>query len=104
MFLIRFKARRASEKTFENRLPGHVKKLGGVAIKFWSNVFTGMPDRMVLMPGGRIYFVELKSEGQYLKKNQKPRCRMLRRLGFMVWVISTNTQYITFLQTIANEN
>jgi hypothetical protein len=67
-----------------------VKKLKGEALKFFCLSFTGMPDRIVLMPGGRIWFVELKEHRQ---ETNAPAgvCNWLasRRLGFDVRVIDT---------------
>ena len=56
----------SSEKYLEKKLREEVRKAGGLAIKFTSPYFTGMPDRLVLMPKGRIWFVEVKSTGKRL--------------------------------------
>ena len=53
-----------NEKLLEKKLREEVKKLGGLALKFTSSTYTGMPDRIVLMPKGKVYFVELKTTGQ----------------------------------------
>ena len=50
------------EKTVENKLVKAVKALGGLAPKFISPGFDGVPDRLVLLPKGRIAFIELKAE------------------------------------------
>ena len=47
------------EKTIERKLTVAVKKAGGIAVKFVSPSFDGMPDRLVLLPDGLIGFVEL---------------------------------------------
>ena len=88
------------EKTLEKKLREQVKKLGGIAIKFFSASFTGMPDRMVLMPGGRISFVELKSKGKKPTPRQSFVIKMLLRLGFRVEVISTDELLNEFLKSI----
>jgi VRR-NUC domain. len=77
-----------NEKTIERRLREKVKSLGGLALKFHSPYFTGMPDRMVLMPGGKIFFVELKSLDGKLSGRQKVVIPLLRNLGFSVFVVS----------------
>ena len=51
------------EKQIENKLATETKKLGGIALKFVSPSFDGMPDRLVLIPDGHIAFVELKTPG-----------------------------------------
>ena len=47
----------------------------------------GVPDRIVLLPGGRIAFVELKAPGKNLRPLQLKRKRQLERLGFSVYVV-----------------
>ena len=75
------------EKTIEKKLSDEVKKRGGLAPKFTSPGFDGMPDRIVLMPGGRMAFVEVKAPGKAPRPLQKARHRMLRQLGFAVYVL-----------------
>lgn len=79
-----------AESSTENKLRDAVKRLGGLAIKFYILEFTGFPDRIVLMPGGRIYFVELKSQGKKPSKRQRYVHGLLSRLGFPVYVIDGN--------------
>ena len=64
-----------------------VKEKGGLAVKFISPGFNGMPDRIVLMPCGRIAFVEVKAPGEKPRPLQLSRHRLLRRLGFKVYVL-----------------
>ena len=52
------------EKTIEKKLADAVKSRGGLAPKFTSPGFDGMPDRIVLLPGGRMAFVEVKAPGK----------------------------------------
>lgn len=54
----------ALESRIETHLREKVKEAGGLAIKFFCIAFTGLPDRIVLMPGGRLWFVELKKTGK----------------------------------------
>lgn len=89
-----------NEKAIERKLRESVKKAGGLAIKFFVLSFTGFPDRIVLMPGARIWFVELKSEGKKLSPRQAIVIGMLRKLGFEVWVIDTEILLQEFLNEI----
>ena len=89
--------KKASEKTLEKKLREGVKRLKGIALKFHCLSFTGMPDRMVLMPKGRIYFVELKSEGKKPSPRQVIVHEMLRNLGFLVFVIDSEETLKNFL-------
>lgn len=75
------------EKQIENKLINAVKKAGGIALKFVSPGFAGMPDRLVLLPDGKIAFVELKANGKKPRPIQTSRHRLLKSLGFKVYVI-----------------
>ena len=75
------------EKTIERKLVEAVKAIGGIAPKFVSPGFDGMPDRLVLLPSGKIAFVEVKRRGENPRPLQEARHGMLRRLGFQVYVL-----------------
>ena len=75
------------EKAIERNLTDETKARGGLAPKFTSPGFAGMPDRIVLMPGGRMAFVEVKAPGEVPRPLQEARHRMLRKLGFRVYVL-----------------
>lgn len=76
-----------SEKQIEHALTLMVKARGGIAPKFVSPSFAGMPDRLVLLPGGVFAFAELKAPGMKPRPLQVARHRLLRDLGFKVYVI-----------------
>ena len=80
------------EKTIERKLADAVKKRGGMAPKFTSPGFDGMPDRIVLLPGGRMAFVEVKAPGKIPRPLQEARHRLLRSLGFQVYVLDDENQ------------
>ena len=75
------------EKTTERKLTEAVRAMGGIAPKLVSPGFDGMPDRLVLLPGGRLAFVEVKRHGEKPRPLQEARHGMLRRLGFKVYVL-----------------
>ena len=75
------------ESTVEKRLVREVKKRGGLAVKFVSPGLDGVPDRLVLFPGGRLAFVELKAPGKKMRPLQIKRAKQLRTLGFEVYCI-----------------
>lgn len=75
------------EKQIENKLTRMVKQHGGIAVKFVSPSFVGMPGRLVLLPDGIIAFVELKAPGKKPRPLQTARHKLLRSLGFQVYVI-----------------
>lgn len=93
-----------SEKYFEKKLRETVKALGGLAIKFFVMSFTGFPDRIVLMPGGRIWFVELKSPGKKLSQRQQVVKVILEKLGFSYWVIDSAGALNAFFEMLKSNN
>ena len=80
------------EKLTEKILTVQARKSGGIALKFTSPGMDGMPDRLVLMPGGRMAFVEVKAPGRKPRPLQESRHSMLRRLGFRVYVLDSREQ------------
>lgn len=80
------------EKAIEQKFREAVKAVGGVAVKFTSPGWDGMPDRLALLPGGRMAFVEVKTPGKKPRPLQAARHRMLRRLGFKVYVLDDEEQ------------
>lgn len=77
------------EKEIESKLRREVKARGGLAIKFVSPGMNGVPDRLVLLPGGRIAFVELKAPGRKMRPLQVRRAHQLEALGFKVFCIDS---------------
>ena len=80
------------EKTLERKLVQAVKARGGLAPKLVCPGFDGMPDRLLLLPFGRIAFVEVKRPGMRPRRLQIHIHEMLRRLGFLVYVIDDERQ------------
>ena len=81
-----------SERDIEQRLVKAVKAKGGLAPKFVSPGFDGVPDRIVLLPHGRIAFMELKAKGRKMRPLQVRRKRQLESLGFSVYCIDSPEQ------------
>ena len=80
------------EKSIESKLAAEVRKHGGLAPKFVSPGLDGVPDRLLLLPNGRMAFAELKAPGKQLRPLQKRRKRQLETLGFRVYVIDNIDQ------------
>ncbi len=74
------------EKTVEKRLVDGIKRRGGKALKFIPSACKGMPDRLLLLPGGRAIWVELKADDGELSPMQVKRKGELEALGFKVYV------------------
>ena len=85
------------EKPLEHSLVEKIRQRGGICLKLQGNMYAGMPDRLILLPGGRVVFVELKSEGIKPRKLQLIRHEELRALGFKVFVIDTHEKLTQFL-------
>ena len=79
-----------SEKKLERNLREAVKKLGGWSIKILSTHVTGLPDRLVLMPGGRLFFVEVKTTKVKPRKIQLAIHKKLQALGFKVEIVDNS--------------
>lgn len=77
------------EKNIEGYLRDQAKKFGGRAYKFESPGNIGVPDRLVVFPGGRIFFVELKAPGKKPRPNQILQMRRLSDLECNVRVIDS---------------
>ena len=80
------------EKSIEQKLVKAVKAAGGGCPKLVCPGFDGMPDRMVLLPYGRLCFVEVKAPGKKPRPLQTARHEMLTRLGFKVYVLDALEQ------------
>lgn len=91
-----------TEKIIEQKLVRAVKDLGGIAPKFVSQGLDGVPDRIVLLPMGRIAFVELKAPGKKMRPLQVRRKRQLEALGFLVYCVDRVEQIGGMLDEIKN--
>lgn len=77
------------ERQIEQYLVAQVKSRGGLAIKWTAPSFSGVPDRIVFLPGGRVFFVELKAPTKTQTALQVRVCQMLRDLGAEVHVVDS---------------
>lgn len=75
------------EKDIEKILTTEIKKLGGRAYKFISPGNSGVPDRIVVLPGGKMMFVELKAKTGSLSVLQSVQVKRLIELGQKVYVV-----------------
>ncbi len=80
------------EKYIEQKLVMAVKQKGGLAPKFTATSFDGMPDRLILMPDGKMAFVEVKAKGKKPRPLQLRRKRQLEQLGFLSFVLDDPLQ------------
>lgn len=80
------------EKQIEQKLVKAVRNAGGLCPKFVSPGLAGMPDRLILLPGRRLAFVEVKAPGEKPRLLQLHRHAQLRALGFRVHVLDDPAQ------------
>ena len=78
-----------SEKVLEAELRERCKALGWLCIKLTSQYQRGLPDRLILMPGGRVCFAEIKTTGKKPTARQRVTHERLRALGYRVEVVDT---------------
>lgn len=88
-----------SEKVLERRLVKWVKEAKGEAFKLGSQYHKGLPDRMVLLPEGKIFFCEVKSTGVKPRPTQLIVHKILRKLGFRVYVVDSSETLSLMLRT-----
>lgn len=87
------------EKQIENKLSMAVKKRSGLCEK-WNSGTAGWPDRIIIMPDGKIAFAELKAPGKKPRPLQMSRHKALMKLGFRVYVIDSTEQIGEILDEI----
>ena len=89
------------EKDIESYLFKRVKQLKGLCLKLPANLYEGIPDRLVLLPKGRIGFAELKrpQDGR-LEKLQPFWHKLLRELGFKVYIPKTKEEVEAMLDDL----
>ena len=90
------------ESAVERKLVKGIRKLGGVALKFVSPGHAGVPDRLVLLPGGRIIFVELKTTTGRLSALQLVTHINLTELGFPVCTLHGTEEVDQFLREVSD--
>lgn len=88
------------ESQLEARLARGVQALGGAAYKFVSPGQVGVPDRLVVLPGGRVLFAELKAAGGRLSRVQRLQIDRLRCLGAETWVVRGEDGVREFLEAL----
>lgn len=88
------------EKVVERRLIDKIQDLGGLCIKMGYWGVTGMPDRLIILPKGRIYFREVKTETGKLSKRQELVLRKLISLGFDADVLYGPADVDEFIQQL----
>lgn len=90
------------ERDIERKLRTLVERRGGICLKLVCPGWAGVPDRIVLLPGGRALFVELKRpQGGKVSKLQLWWAKRLHQLGFYHWIIWNAEDLDRFEELIA---
>ena len=89
------------EKQIEKKLVKAVKAVGGICPKLVSPGMDGMPDRIVLLPGAHLGFVEVKASGQKPRALQLRRHKQLRQLGFPVFILDDPDQIAGIIKEVS---
>lgn len=89
------------ESTLEHRLVREVERIGGLAPKWASPSNRGVPDRIVILPGGRTVYVELKAPGRSLTPLQRKWKQKLEQLGHKHFKIDSVEDIEKFIQEVS---
>lgn len=89
-----------SEKLLDRKLSKVVKDLGGWSIKLLATHVTGLPDRLCLLPGGNLFFAEIKTTNEKPTLIQRAVHKRLRAVGFKVYVVDRTEDIDSILTTI----
>jgi hypothetical protein len=91
-----------SESSLEVTLRKAVKAAGGVYIKLPAILYKGIPDRMILLPVGRIFFIELKAEKGRTSRTQSAFRKILQAMGFYSEIIRGKAEVEAFIKEHVN--
>lgn len=88
------------EKNIEKKLVEYIKNLKGLIYKFNSQSNSGVPDRLIILPNSKVYFVELKRPSGILSDLQKYQIKRLKSMKQNVCVISSIEDLNNFLRSL----
>lgn len=88
------------EKKIESKLVEEVNKINGLCLKLNSQSANGIPDRLVLLPKGKLYFIELKRPGEKLRSLQKYWARTINKIGFNIIKIDNLESVDKFIEKV----
>lgn len=90
----------SSEKVLEAKLRKEVEARGGKALKLLSQLHRGLPDRLILLPGGWTIFVEIKTTGKKPTELQRHCHGQLRQMDFPVFVVDSEITLKAVLEVV----
>lgn len=89
-----------SEKAIERYLVEQAKQNGLLCLKYSNPNMVGYPDRLLVLPGGGVVWVELKSKGRKPTKIQQMRMAELTGMGHLVKVIDNKADIDDLIATV----
>lgn len=89
-----------SEKAIERYLVEQAKQNGLLCLKYSNPNMVGYPDRLLVLPGGGVIWVELKSKGRKPTKIQQMRMAELTGMDHLVRVIDNKPDIDELIKTI----
>lgn len=92
------------EREIEKIFVTEIARVGGRAYKFVSPGNDGVPDRVVCLPNGKTYFVELKKASGKLTNLQKVQIERLRDLGQKVYVLKGLDRVAEFFKMLGRDD
>lgn len=90
------------ERTIERALVRECRRRGWLALKFTSPGLIGLPDRLVLLPGGQVVFLEVKQPGGRVSRQQQLWLERLTALGVPAHVVWSAEEAMEVLHEIAS--
>lgn len=91
------------EKRVERHLTDAIKRLGGMCLKFISLGTSGVPDRIIILPNGRIIFAELKTDAGILSKIQEHTINQMKKRGADVRVLYGLKDVKAFIEEVKSD-
>lgn len=89
-----------SEREIERYFKAQLEKRGALVFKFVSPGQAGVPDRVVLLPGGRVVFAEMKAPGEKPRPLQRAVFARMARAGHPVYIIDSREAVKKFMEEV----
>ena len=89
------------ERDIEGYMRLKLKQQGALFLKWISPGNSGVPDRIAILPGGKVYFIELKKDGEAPRKLQVWQQNRLRRLGCDVRTVEGMDEARQFIEEVS---
>ena len=90
------------ERDIEKWMREKIEQLGGQFMKWVSPGNDGVPDRIAILPGGDVYFIELKRDGEVPTELQKWQIRRLKKLGCYATVVTGMKEARQFIEEVVD--